>query len=132
MPLAILRNPSSRPLPLDYSYTASIPATAQLIYTAGHVGNSLDGSIIPSTFSEQVAQALSNLSLSLANAGAKPQDLIKITFYIVDHDEKKLAELEPVLAAFCNGRFPPATLVGVRNLATNDFLVEVDAIAAIK
>lgn len=119
------------PPPHGYSHTVTIPATARLIYTSGQVGIPQDGSAVPTTFAEQAKLAFANVKTCLEDAGATVQDIIKIKYFIVDHDDKKLEELGAILETFFGGRSPAATLLGIKNLATKDYLIEVECIAAV-
>jgi enamine deaminase RidA (YjgF/YER057c/UK114 family) len=80
----------------------------------------------------QLRQALENVRLALAAAGATPSDLVQLRTYIVNYSPSLLPAISPVLHAFLDpAHLPAATLLGVQSLALPELLVEVDAIAVI-
>jgi enamine deaminase RidA (YjgF/YER057c/UK114 family) len=72
-----------------------------------------------------------NLGVALAAAGARPDQVARITIYVVGHRPEYLDVIEEARAGLFGDRKPPDTLVGVQSLAQPGFLIEVDAIAVI-
>ena len=102
------------------------------LYVAGQVAYDKDRNVLGGH--DVVGQAravLENLRHRLAAVGAGPQDVVKITTYVVGYDrEKHLLPLVEVLNDFFGLEHLPAnTLVGVESLAVPEFLVEIEAIA---
>lgn len=115
-----------------YSHLAVVPAGARLVVVAGQVGIGSDGTA--GTFDEQCAQAFANVGAALASAGASWDDVIQtMTFLTRREDRPRLREWRTSRYAdlFPDGRYPPNTLLVVDALATDDLLIEVQAIAAI-
>lgn len=80
----------------------------------------------------QTRQALANLKVVLAEAGATPADIVRLRTYVVDHSPDKLGPVIGELMAFYGGATPAAnTFIGVQALALPDFLVEIEATAAL-
>ncbi|WP_245160891.1 RidA family protein [Blastococcus sp. CT_GayMR16] len=83
----------------------------------------------------QVEQAYLNVATALAAVGGTFDDVAKVTLYVVDWDESKLAGLGEGVgrAAERLGVQPlrPTTLISVAALAEPDLMVEVDAIAVL-
>ncbi|EKU80824.1 enamine deaminase RidA (YjgF/YER057c/UK114 family) [Massilia sp. UYP32] len=80
----------------------------------------------------QARQALANLKQVLAAAGAAPADVVRLRTYIVNHDPEQLGPICAEIAAFYDGAEPAAnTVVGVAALALPDFLIEIEATAAL-
>lgn len=80
----------------------------------------------------QTRQALANLKTVLAEAGATPADVVRLRTYVVDHDPDKLGPVLGEIAAFYGDAMPaPNTFIGVAALALPDFMIEIEAIAAI-
>lgn len=115
-----------------YSQGISVPASARHIYVGGQNGVDAEGRIVgESDLTAQTIQALANLEAVLAAGGAKPSDLISLTVCLVAD-----ADLRPAFgawAAFWNGRGPPPVVkvLRVAGLGNPDFLIEIEAMAAI-
>jgi len=91
----------------------------------------------PASFHEQAINAFANVAACLAVGGAKPQDITKITIYVVDYEESMKSVLGEVITNFFQIRgqekqhTPLSMLLGVAALASKDFLIEVDATAVV-
>ncbi len=115
-----------------YSHVARVPAGAALVVLAGQVGIGVDGE--PGDFEAQCGQAFANVGAALGAAGARWSDVIQtMTFLTRREDRAKLGEWRTAEYArlFPDGRYPPNTLLVVDALATDELLIEVQAIAAI-
>lgn len=83
-------------------------------------------------FGAQVAQVFVNLKAGLAAAGATPNDLIKLNYYVVGLNHDKLVAIRNVRDQFINKEHPPAsTLAGVQALFRDDAMIEVEAVAVV-
>ena len=112
-----------------YSHVSQSIGPANIITTAGQVGRKVDGSV-PSDRTEQIEQAVANLRRCLEAAGAQVEDVLKLTYYIVNFDHTKPQHRKPLLE-FLGEHRPPTTLVPVPKLALPEFIFEIEAIAAI-
>jgi enamine deaminase RidA (YjgF/YER057c/UK114 family) len=74
---------------------------------------------------------LPNLGRALAAAGARPEQVTKITIYVVNHRRDYLPVIEEGRVALFGDHKPADTLVGVVTLSNPDYLIEVDAMAVI-
>ncbi|KAH7327041.1 putative endoribonuclease L-PSP [Rhexocercosporidium sp. MPI-PUGE-AT-0058] len=123
--------PYKRP---TYSHIASISSPARLIYTAGQVGTLPDGTMVQE-FEAQAKQAFINLKVALEAAGASVRDIVKLTYYIVDL-EANIDAFRMVYVDFLTDEEgihkAPSTLLSVARLARRDWLVEVEAVAAVR
>ena len=73
-----------------------------------------------------------NLKAVLEAAGATPADVVRLRTYVVDHSPEKLGPVLGEVAAFFGDATPaPNTFIGVACLALPDFLVEIEATAAL-
>ena len=104
---------------------------SRTIYTAGQVSIDERGHLVGAgDLAEQTAQAMRNVGLSLAAAGASFEHIVKITTYVVDYKPEQRVIIGKARAPFFAGRQPPAsTLVGVPALALPEWLIEIEAIA---
>lgn len=112
-----------------YTHVSQAAANSNIITTAGQIGIHPDGSI-PSDPDEQYELAVANLGRCLEAAGARVQDVLKLTYYIVDYDSKTPRQRKPVMELLGDHR-PPTTLVPVPALAMPGLLFEIEATAAI-
>ena len=72
------------------------------------------------------------MKAALTSAGATFNDVVKINWYIKDYKQENLGVLRDVRTLYVNKDNPPAsTLIGVAALAQDDYLIEVEAVAAI-
>jgi enamine deaminase RidA (YjgF/YER057c/UK114 family) len=103
------------------------------IYTAGQVSIDARGAPVGAgDLAEQAAQALRNVGLALAAAGASYSDVVKITTYVVNYKPEHRAVISKARATFIPSEKPPAsTLVGVAALAMPEWLVEIEAVAVV-
>jgi len=124
-------NPPSVPKPVAaYSHVAEVPPGTRMLFLAGQVGNRADGSL-PDSVEDQAVQALENIRLILAAEGAGPQDIVKLTFYVAAKPAS-LAKLNAKRAEMFAGTAPPpSTWVQVAGLARPEYLIEIDAVAAV-
>lgn len=82
----------------------------------------------------QTQQALSNLTLALAAAGATPQDIVSSVIYLVGLDEKSVEGCVGAFHTALDGEpFPPnaSSLIGVERLMLPGMLVEISAVAVL-
>ncbi|KAK0113420.1 hypothetical protein ONS95_013677 [Cadophora gregata] len=134
-PCITLLNPPNGPyIRPTYSHIASITSPTRLIYTAGQVGTLPDGSTIIG-FEAQAKQAFANLRIALETAGASVRDIVKLTYYVVDL-EANIDAFRRVYVEFLTDKEgihrAPSTLLGVASLAKKEWLVEVEAVAAVR
>jgi enamine deaminase RidA (YjgF/YER057c/UK114 family) len=120
------------PTPNGYSHVATVGPGARLVFVAGQGGENEDGEL-SADFRLQVRQALTNLCIALAAAGAGAANIAKLTMLVVDHSEGRLheigSELELALSAAPK---PTCTLIPVTRLALDGMLFEVEAVAVLQ
>ena len=79
----------------------------------------------------QARQVFANLGRALAATGARPDQVAKITIYIVGHRPNHLPIIEAARITVFGDHKPTDTLLGVQTLARPGYLIEVDAIAVV-
>ncbi|HZG92017.1 MAG TPA: RidA family protein [Pseudonocardia sp.] len=134
MPIELL-NPAALPQPEHYRQVAVATGT-RTVYLAGQVARAADGTPVgPDDLAAQVEQAYLNVGAAMAAVGGSFDDVAKLTVYVVDWSEDKLAALGAGVgrAAEQLGVDPrrPTTLIPVAALGEPDLLVEVDAVAVL-
>jgi enamine deaminase RidA (YjgF/YER057c/UK114 family) len=115
-----------------YSHVV-IASGTRTIYTAGQVPVDAHGALVGAgDLAAQTAQAMRNVGLALAAAGASYSDIVKITTYVVNYRPEHRAVIADARAPFfANRALPASTLVGVAALALPEWLVEIEAIAVV-
>ena len=113
-------------------YANGVSARGRLVFTAGQVGWDTQGNF-PDTLAGQVELALANVAAVLAEAGAGPEHLVRLTWFIIDRRAYLDAQSE-IGAAYRRvlGRhYPAMSLVEVSALVESKALVEIEATAVI-
>lgn len=129
--LTIVNPPSLYdPAPNGYSHAVVAEGGRHIAYIAGQGGEDAAGSLAP-LFADQVRQAYANLRSALDAVGAKPNQVAKITTYVVDYDPSMLAVMTRHVTETFGEWLPAQTLVPVLRLALDGMLFEVDAIAVL-
>ncbi|MBL6457777.1 RidA family protein [Belnapia sp. T6] len=110
-----------------------VASGSRTIYTAGQVSIDEQGRLVGAgDLGAQTAQAMRNVGLALAAAGASFADIVKITIYVVDYRPEHRPIIGQARSPFFAGRTPPAsTLIGVSALAMPEWLIEIEAVAVL-
>jgi enamine deaminase RidA (YjgF/YER057c/UK114 family) len=124
-PEGLLHNPA-------FSQVVTASGT-RTIFTAGQVSIDERGALVGAgDLAAQTAQAMRNVGLALAAAGASYADIAKITTYVVNYKPEHRTIIGGARAPFfANGTAPASTLVGVTALALPEWLVEIEAVAVV-
>ena len=129
-PLQFL-NPVSWKTPRGYSN--GIAASGRMIFTGGLVGWNAGQQFTSDDFVEQTAQALRNIVAVLAEAGARPEHLVRLTWYITSKKDYlgNLNALGQVYRDIIGKHYPAMALVQVVALVEDRAKVEIEATAVI-
>lgn len=117
-------------LPPTPGYTQIVEVTrGRTIFISGQIALNPSGQIVGlNDFQVQAQQVFENLKAALAAVGADFTSVVKLNMYIVDMSH--ILTLREVRDRYINTQNPPAmTLVEVRRLAREEFLLEIEAIA---
>lgn len=109
---------------------AHVVRAGNLVFMSGAVGRAADGTVVIKDLRAQFRQLLTNTRIALDSVGAKPQDVVRVTLYLTDMKEK--ASLDAMREEFFGPEWPAAVAVGVTELASPEYLVEMDAIAVVE
>ncbi|HEV2356199.1 MAG TPA: RidA family protein [bacterium] len=109
-----------------YSHAAK---AGDLVFVAGQVAQDADGTLVGrGDIEAQAVQVFENLKAVLASAGTTPDQVVKLTTYTTSVAyRQKIAE---VRARYFGSYFPPNTFLVVASLATPEYLLEIEAVAA--
>jgi len=116
--------------PQGYSHVVEVRG-GRTLYIAGQVALDKDGNLVGrGDFQAQVKQVFENLKARLAEGGASFKDVVKLNYYLTD--ASSLQALRDTRNSYVNTEHPPAsTLVVVKQLAREEFLVEIEAVAVV-
>jgi enamine deaminase RidA (YjgF/YER057c/UK114 family) len=122
--------PSGWPMPKGYAN--GMAADGRIVVTGGVIGWDAEERLAEG-FVAQVRQTLSNIAAILAEAGARPEHLVRLTWYVVDMDEylANLKDLGQVYRAIFGAHYPAMALVQVVRLVEQAARVEIEATAVI-
>ena len=114
-----------------YVHGIAVDESKRLIFSAGQVCGDKDGNIVGlGDFEAQGEQVMRNLADVLTEGGATFSDIIKVTIYVVGQEYAQ--PTRDLCARHWDQSNPPAsTLIVCAGLANPDFLIEIEAIAAI-
>lgn len=119
------------PTPNGYSTAVIVPRNARMAYISGQGGQDSTGALSPD-FAAQVSQAYANLRTALDALGARPDQVAKLTIFVVDHDMSKLEVLTSNVKAMFGDALPAQTLIPVPKLAIDPMLFEVEAVVVLE
>ena len=109
-------------------------ARGKLVSIAGQIGwDPVTHAFESGEFAAQTRQALHNVVALLLEAGARPQDLVRMTWYIVDRDEYIAArrEVGALYREIIGQHYPAMSVVVVSALVEEGARVEIEATAVI-
>ncbi len=119
--------------PRPRGYANGVAATGRMVFVAGMIGWDAQGRFASDTLAGQVRQALQNVLEVLKVAGARPEHIVRMTWYVTDKREYVAAYPE-IGAAFREliGSFNAAmTAVQVSALIEDQAKVEIEVTAVI-
>ena len=119
--------------PRPRGYANGIEASGRLVFVAGQIGWDETGAFPSADLAGQVRQTLSNVLAVLAEAGAGPEHVVRLTWYVTDRGEY-LGALKEIGAAYRDvmGRhFPAMAVVAVAGLVEEQAKVEIEATAVV-
>lgn len=114
-------------------YSNGVVAEGRLVFVAGQVGWNPEQEFESDDFVAQVEQALANIVAVLAEAGAGPEHLVRLTWYVTDNNEylSRLSEVGNAYRRVIGRHFPAMTLVQVMALVEHGAKVEIEATAVV-
>jgi enamine deaminase RidA (YjgF/YER057c/UK114 family) len=114
-------------------YANGVAASGRMVFTGGIIGWNAECEFETDDFVGQVAQALRSIVEVLAEAGAKPEHLVRLTWYVTDKNEylSNLKGLGAVYKEIIGRHYPAMALVQVVALVEDRAKVEIEATAVI-
>lgn len=118
--------------PRPRGYSNGIQADGEQVYVAGMIGWN-EKQELARGFVPQLKQALVNTVAVLAEAGAGPEHVTRMTWFVkgLDAYRDKLQEVGPVYREIMGKNFPAMAVIGVADLVDDGALIEIETTAVI-
>jgi enamine deaminase RidA (YjgF/YER057c/UK114 family) len=114
-------------------YSNGVAATGRLVFVSGMVGWDADGVFHTDDFAGQVRQALANVVAVLAAGGARPEHIVRMTWYVLD--KKEYVAAYPAIGIayreLIGRHFPAMSAVQVAGLVEDRARVEIEVTAVV-
>lgn len=119
--------------PRPKGYSNGISASGRMVFTAGVIGWNEAEAIVSHRLDRQFAQALRNVVAILAEGGARPEHLVRLTIYVTSIQEYEVSrdELAPLWKEIVGDHYPAVALVEVARLVERSAKVEIEATAVV-
>jgi enamine deaminase RidA (YjgF/YER057c/UK114 family) len=114
-------------------YANGILAQGRMVFTGGMIGWNANEEFESDSFADQAEQTLKNIVAVLAEAGGKPEHIVRLTWYVTDKREY-LNEQKQLGAAYrrvIGNHFPAMALVQVAALVEDRAKLEIEATAVL-
>lgn len=116
-------------------YSVGVSAKGRAVYVAGQIGWDPERREFESDdFVDQVGQALRNILAVLVEGGARPEHIVRMTWYVTDMETYKhsLKALGAVYRETIGAHYPPMTCVQVVSLVEPRAKVEIEVTAVVE
>lgn len=119
--------------PRPRGYANGIAASGRMLFVSGMVGWDAQGVFHTDDFAGQVRQALSNALAVLAAGGARPEHIVRMTWYVLDKKEYVAAypAIGAVYRELIGRHFPAMSAVQVAGLVEDRARVEIEVTAVV-
>jgi enamine deaminase RidA (YjgF/YER057c/UK114 family) len=116
-----------------FTHTVALSGPAKIVYVSGQVSYDRDGFVIgKDDMRAQAEQVFRCLAHNLRAAGATWSDVVKLNGYMVRMNNESVNLYREVRSRYLDPkRMPASTLIGVKRLAHEDLLLEVEVVAAV-
>ena len=114
-------------------YANGVAARGTLVFVGGQIGWNAQQQFETDDFIEQTAQTLRNIHAVLAEAGAGPEHMVRMTWYVTSREEylRRLPELGAAYRTVMGRSFPAMTCVEVSALMEERAKVEIEVTAVV-
>ena len=114
-------------------YANGIAAEGRQVFVSGQIGWDGEQRFTSDDFAAQTRQALANVVAVLACAGARPEHLVRLTWYVTSRDEynASLVEIGAAYRELIGRNFPAMSVVVVAGLLEPRAKVEIEATAVV-
>lgn len=114
-------------------YSCGVAARGRMLFLGGLIGWNSQQEFETDDFAAQVRQALENIVAVLAAGGARPDHIVRLTWYVTDKREylNSLKEIGAAYKAVIGRHYPAMALVQVAGLVEDQAKVEIEATAVV-
>ena len=114
-------------------YTSGLAASGRVVFTSGIVGWNAEQIFESDDFVSQAEQCLKNIVAVLAEAGARPEHLVRLTWYVTSKDDylNNLKALGRAYKAVIGRHYPAMAVVQIVALIDEGAKLEIEATAVI-
>jgi enamine deaminase RidA (YjgF/YER057c/UK114 family) len=114
-------------------YANGVAAEGRQVFVSGQIGWDAEQKFVSDDFAAQARQALANVVAVLAEAGAKPEHLVRLTWYVTSRDEydAALAEIGAAYRELIGRHYPAMSVIVVAGLLEPRAKLEIEATAVV-
>ena len=114
-------------------YANGVAAEGRQVFVSGQIGWDAEQRIVSGDFAAQARQALANIVAVLATAGARPEHLVRLTWFVTSRDEYNaaLSEIGAAYREIIGKHYPAMSVVIVADLLEPRAKVEIEATAVL-
>lgn len=114
-------------------YANGVTAEGRMIFLAGQVGWNENEEFVAKTFAGQAEQALKNIVAILAEGGAGPEHIVRLTWFVTDTEEYLAAQAQvgDAYRRVIGKHFPAMSVIGIKSLYEEGAKLEIEATAVV-
>lgn len=119
--------------PRPKGYSNGVEATGRMVFVAGQIGWTLEGEFFETDFAGQFRQTIENTLAVLAEAGAGPEHIVRMTWYVVEKQEylAALREIGAIWRDLIGPHYPAMAVVEVKGLIEDAARIEIETTAVV-
>ena len=119
--------------PRPKGYANGVVASGRTVFVSGMIASNAQGKVVAGDFVSQACQTLKNIVEVLSEAGAKPEHIVRMNWYVVDKNEYLGAykQLGAVYREIIGFHYPAMTAVQVTSLLEDAARLEIEVTAVI-
>lgn len=119
--------------PRPKGYSNGVEASGRMVFVAGQIGWTPEGVFAEAGFAGQFRQTVENTVAVLAEAGAGPEHIVRMTWYVVDKTEYlgALREIGAAWRELIGPHYPAMAVVEVKGLIEDAARIEIETTAVV-
>lgn len=119
--------------PRPKGYSNGVVARGRLVVLAGQVGWDANERIVSDDLAAQLRQVLLNIRTLLAEAGAGPEHIVRLTWFIADAEDYRgrPREIGEIYREVLGKVYPPMSVIEVKGFIEPGAKIEIEAMAVI-
>jgi enamine deaminase RidA (YjgF/YER057c/UK114 family) len=119
--------------PRPKGYSNGVEATGRMVFVAGQIGWTPEGVFVETGFAGQFRQTIEHTLAILAEAGAGPEHIVRMTWYVVEKREylAALREIGAVWRELIGPHYPAMAVVEVKGLIEDAARIEIETTAVV-